>query len=176
MVIETAALEGLAVSPTNEMWGVLLTRTLNEQATSRLVNAFAVEFVVRYMHEAANLFDADYECALIFLAILESNGRQNIRQPWFAEEFGDVRRSIPVEMVRPISRQAIAESLSIPRETVRRKVAYLIERGFLAEIPGGIMTARGVIGNDKFFAAQKRIMGYVRQFLSDLAEYAGTPH
>jgi hypothetical protein len=149
--------------------------TFNEQATSRLVNAFAVEFVVRYMHEAANLFDADYECAIIFLAILESNGRQNIRQPWFARDFADVRLSVPVEMVRPISRQAIAESLSIPRETVRRKVAYLIERGFLVEARGGVITTRGVIGNDKFLAAQRRVVGFVRQFLSDLAEYAGFP-
>jgi hypothetical protein len=125
------------------------------------------------MHEAANLFDADYECAIIFLAILESNGRQNVRQPWFAQDFGDVRLSVPVEMVRPISRQAIAESLSIPRETVRRKVAFLIERGFLIEVRGGVITARGVIGNDKFLAAQKRIVGFVRQFLADLAEYAG---
>jgi hypothetical protein len=151
-----------------------VTGALSEQATSRLVNAFSVEFVVRYMHEAANLFDADYECAIIFLAVLEANGRQNIRQPWFAEDFGDVRLSVPVEMVRPISRQAIAESLNIPRETVRRKVAYLIERGLLSEVRGGIITARGVIGNDKFLTAQKRVLGYVRQFLSDLAEYANT--
>jgi hypothetical protein len=147
--------------------------TLSEQATSRLVNAFAVEFVVRYMHEAANLFDADYECALIFLAVLEANGRQNIRQPWFVENFGDARLSIPAEMVRPISRQAVAESLNIPRETVRRKVAYLIERGFLSEVPGGIMTTRGVIGNDRFLNAQTRIVSYARQFLSDLGKYVG---
>jgi hypothetical protein len=127
------------------------------------------------MHEAANLFDADYECTLIFLAILESNGRQNIRQPWFAEDFGDVRLSLPAEMARPISRQAIAESLSIPRETVRRKVAYLIDRGFLTEVRGGVITTRGVIGNEKFLAAQRKVMIYVRQFLSDLAEYAGVP-
>ena len=152
-----------------------MTVTLNEEATSRLVNAFAVEFVVRYMHEAAKLFDADYESALIFLAILESNGRQNIRQPWFAQDYGDVRLSVPTEMVRPISRQAIAESLCIPRETVRRKVAILVERGFLTEVQGGVITTRGVIGNEKFLAAQRGVMSYVRQFLSDLTEYAGVP-
>src|SRR5579859_7213292 len=148
---------------------------LNEEATSRLTNAFAVEFVVKYMHEAAYLFGADYECAIIFLSILESNGRQNIRQPWFAQDFGDVRLSVPAESVRPISRQAIAESLGIPRETVRRKVAYLIEQGFLTEDRGGVITARGVIGNDRFVSAQKRVVVFVRQFLSDLTSYVGLP-
>jgi hypothetical protein len=147
-----------------------------DPAASRAINAFSVEFVVRYMREAAHIFGDDYECAMIFLAVLEANGRQNVREPFFREQYADVQVSLPVELARPISRQAIAESLGIPRETVRRKIAGLIAKGFLVEHPrGGVITARGVIANEAFLAAQKRVVGFVRQFRADLRQHAGAP-
>jgi biotin operon repressor len=141
-----------------------------------MVNAFAVEFVVRCMREAAHLFGDDYDCAMIFLAVLEGNGRQNIRDPSFREQYADVRVSIPAELARPMSRQAIAESLGMSRETVRRKIATLIEQGILVEDPrGGVITTRGVIANPDFLAAQARVVGFVRQFRGDMRKYAGAP-
>ena len=114
-----------------------------------------------------------YESAIIFLAVLEANGRQNIRAPWFREQYADVRISLPAELARPVSRQAVAQSLGISRETVRRKIAALVRKGFLESAPGGgVITTRGVIGQDTFVAAQKRVIGYVRQFRSDLRRHA----
>jgi len=101
---------------------------------SRSINAFSVEFVVRYMREAANLFDNDYDRAIIFLSILQANGRQNIREPFFREEDADVRKSLPSELARPVSRLGLAESLGMSRETVRRKVAALIKDAYLQEV------------------------------------------
>jgi hypothetical protein len=147
---------------------------VDDPARARAINAFAVEFAVRYMREAAHLFSNDYECAMIFLAVLEANGRHNVRQPFFREEFADVRESLPAEMARPVSRQAISESLGMARETVRRKIAALIGKGYLIEDSrGGVITARGVIATEEFLAAQRRVVGYVRQFRSDLRQYAG---
>ncbi|HZL01258.1 MAG TPA: helix-turn-helix domain-containing protein, partial [Caulobacteraceae bacterium] len=132
--------------------------------------------VVRYMREAAALFDGDYECAMIFLAVLETNGRLNIRLPAFVDEYADVRVSIPARQARPISRQAVAASLGLSRETVRRKIAALIEKGVLAaDDRGGVITTRGVIANEAFLAAQKRVIGYVRQFRLDLVRHARAP-
>lgn len=148
---------------------------MNDPAAARPINAFAVEFVVRYIREAAALFDNDYDRAIIFLTVLEANGRQNIREAFFREKYADVRDSLPVELVRPVSRLALAESLGMPRETVRRKIAALIEDGFLEEVGDGVITARGVIGNETFRAAQTRVIAYVRQFQSDLRQYARAP-
>ena len=156
--------------------GVDMDAWLQDPAVSRIVNAFAVELAVRYMREAAQIFGNDYECAMIFLAVLEANGRQNIREPSFSTEYADVRVSIPAAMARPISRQAIAVSLGLPRVRVRRKIAAVIEKGFLvAADRGGVITARGGIANEEFLAAQKRVIGYVRQFRSDLLRHAGAP-
>jgi len=142
---------------------------------SRSINAFSVEFVVRYMREAANLFDNDYDRAIIFLSILQANGRQNIREPFFRQEYADVRKSLPSELARPVSRLGLAESLGMSRETVRRKVAALIKDGYLEEVDDGVITARGVIGNEAFRSAQMRAISYMRQLLSDLRDFAGAP-
>ena len=151
-------------------------RWLSHPSSARAVNAFSLEFVVRYMRDAAHLFGNDYDCAMIFLAVLEGNGRLNIRDPSFARDYSDARVSLPVETVRPMSRQAIAESLGMPRETVRRKIAALIERKFLIEDPrGGVITARDVIGRPEFLAAQARVVNYLRQLRADLRSYAGAP-
>jgi hypothetical protein len=141
-----------------------------------MVNAFALEFALRYMLDAAHLFGDDYDCAIIFLAVLEGNGRQNIRDPSFRVDYADVRVSLPAEMARPMSRKSIADSLGMARETARRKIAALIEKGYLVNAPrGGVITTRGVIANPDFLAAQARVVGYVRQFRRDLRTYARAP-
>jgi biotin operon repressor len=145
---------------------------MDDPRLARTINAFALEFAIRYMREAASLFGDDYDCAMIFLAILEVNGRQNVREPYFRQDYADVRQSIPAELAQPISRKAISESLGMSRETVRRKISALIEQGYLVEDDrGGVITARGVIANDDFLAAQGRILGYFRQLRADLRRY-----
>ena len=104
---------------------------LADPSSARLINAFTVELVIRYMRDAAQLFENDYESAMIFLSVLETNGRQNVRAPWFREQYADVRKALPAELARPVSRQAIAQSLGLSRETVRRKIAAMIKRGLL---------------------------------------------
>lgn len=46
--------------------------------------------------------------------------------------------------MRPVSRMALARSTNLPRETVRRKVSKLIERGFVEETPKGLIVPRSV--------------------------------
>jgi hypothetical protein len=43
--------------------------------------------------------------------------------------------------VRPMSRRAISVATGLPRETIRRRVARLVELGVLAERGGGIVPA-----------------------------------
>ena len=149
---------------------------MDDPRRARGINAFAVEFAVRYMVEASALFGHDYDCAMIFLGVLEANGRQNIRTSLFREVYADVRVAIPPELARPMSRQAIALALGMARETVRRKIDKLIKLGFLVEAPGGgVITSREVITRPDFLAAQERAVDYVRRFRSDLIEYVSTP-
>ena len=140
----------------------------------RTLNGLMLELVTRYMRNAAQVFGDDYDAAIIFLAVAEANGRASRHDVSLNERIPDLGAPLPPEDVRPMSRQAIAESLGLPRETVRRKIAALVAQGFLEEDPrGGVILVRGVAANAVFVAAQTRVLGYVRQFQSDLEKYLG---
>ena len=146
---------------------------LGDPRSPRVVNAFAIEFVVGYMARAAALFDHDYDCAMIFLALLQASGRQAFRDPLFRAKYSELGSSLPVELSTPVSRQAVARTVGLSRETVRRKVAKLIAQGFLTEdARGGVILTRGVTSNPAFIQGQKEGVDLVRRFLADLSAFA----
>jgi biotin operon repressor len=72
------------------------------------------------------------------------------------EQYADVRATPPAESARPMSRQSVAESLGLSRETVRRKIAALIERGCLIEdVRGGVIASRGVLDDKNSWAPRR---------------------
>lgn len=48
------------------------------------------------------------------------------------------REPLPAGLVLPVSRRAIARITGLPKETVRRRVASMIERGVLVSTPKGV--------------------------------------
>jgi hypothetical protein len=73
---------------------------------------------------------------------------------------------LPREWVVPISRNAIASATGLPRETVRRHVEKLIERGLLIEDPrGGVTPPPGMI--EKF-----GLVGTLEPMLTEFARTA----
>lgn len=83
---------------------------------------------------------------LIYLTICVGNVQKLMRERSIPEGFS-ATATLPREWVVPISRNAIASSTGLPRETVRRQVQKLIERNLLIEDErGGVTPPPGVIG------------------------------
>jgi hypothetical protein len=79
----------------------------------------------------------------VFLIVSVAGVQRLVRQPDIPEPLRGTE-PLPVPLVGTISRRAIAEASGISRETVRRIVAQLIERGHLIESgPRAVATARG---------------------------------
>ena len=98
----------------------------------------------RMLHAAVNAFDGDLELCAIFIAIACASTSATLRDPGvFADP--EEREPVPDSYHRPVSRRAIAASTGLARETVRRKVAQLVERGLIAEEPDGVRTRSGVL-------------------------------
>lgn len=76
---------------------------------------------------------------LIFLTISVANVQRLMRERAIPAEMCGTA-PLPREWVVPISRNAIASATGLPRETVRRQVAKMIERGILVEDPRGGVT------------------------------------
>lgn len=75
------------------------------------------------------LFDGDLDQVLILSAIGERTLTPERARGLTYPEFIDGRRA--AELRRRVNTQSIADSTGIPRETVRRKIACLIDRGWI---------------------------------------------
>jgi hypothetical protein len=106
---------------------------------SRIIGYFIGEFMIRTVLPFVTAFDNDYEEALIFLVITNQNSQNLMLNQQSRREYASLAVDVPDELIRPVSRMAIARSTGLARETVRRKVLKLIERGFVEERPKGLV-------------------------------------
>lgn len=83
-------------------------------------------------------FDGDLDL-MIVLAVI---GDRRLKEPVIREiGFQEIVDGCQVPHTVPLTnRKSISDSTGIPRETVRRKVANLLARGWIAELPDGSLT------------------------------------
>lgn len=109
---------------------------------SRLFSYFVAEFILRTALPVAAAFDNDYEQALLFMAISTQNTQNLMLNQSTRKQYSSFAEFVPDHLMRPVSRMALARSTNLPRETVRRKVLKLMERGFVEETPKGLIVPR----------------------------------
>jgi hypothetical protein len=99
---------------------------------SYLVNRFMVEHLVR-VNQA---FDGDFDRAIVLGTI----GQYNLR--WFYDEIvlhstesleELIARGAHLSNMRPCNAMSVSSSTGIPRETVRRKISWLIDKQWVRE-------------------------------------------
>lgn len=109
-------------------------------AMTALTNLFLT--LHRTMTEAAPIGPTEL---LIYITVSVANVQKLMRERVIPECYA-ATEILPREWVVPISRNAIATASGLPRETVRRRVAAMIETGMLIEDPrGGVTVPVGVI-------------------------------
>jgi predicted transcriptional regulator len=127
-----------------------------------------VNFLHRADHERRRLYSGDLELA----AVGETVGLVAIeaasRTPAFREKFGDYQTVIGLEGQRPVNALTIANATGIPRETVRRKLKLLLERGVIVEKERGAYVVKpGFIQQPENLELVDRGMRYALQFMND---------
>ena len=134
----------------------------------RLKAAIAVQGVLRLFRLAVDYFDGDLESVVVYLAIVSANANRFTRGPERARYADAVYP--PVEARLPVSRRAVAASVGLPRETVRRKSAELIDKGHVVQVRGGLLAVSPVLehGRNREFALEalkvfERVANEVRQ-------------
>ncbi|HEY0107351.1 MAG TPA: hypothetical protein VGB91_14820 [Rhizomicrobium sp.] len=112
--------------------------SVRDHPHSRLIAHFVAEFILRSAESVSEAYDHDYEAAILFMTISNRNSQKAMNDPRLRELYGSYKTTIPPEHTLLISRMALARATGLPRETVRRKVAKLIEKGWVIEMPGGL--------------------------------------
>ncbi|HEY4941520.1 MAG TPA: hypothetical protein VII56_08830 [Rhizomicrobium sp.] len=126
--------------------------SVRDHPNSRAIAHFVADFILRSAEGISEIFDHDYEAAVIFLTISNRNSEKAMSDPKLRELYGSYQSTIPPEHALLISRMALSRATGLPRETVRRKVAKLIAKGWVIELEGGLR-ARPDLNRDARYIA-----------------------
>ena len=129
----------------------------------RLKGLIVCEALLRICRLVTDHFDCDVECFECYLAVVSANLGRMMRSP---DPIDDARPP-PDEDRLPVSRRAIAASVGLPRETVRRKVMELIDKGHLIEVRGGLKAVAPVLEHADNLQI---VLGAIRAFERAVAE------
>jgi DNA-binding transcriptional ArsR family regulator len=105
------------------------------------------EFTVPLLSRIYHAFDGDMVAAIVLGEIAHRNV-----EAWLAEyENAEALLDDPVRretLMRPCNALSIAEACGLPRETVRRKVITLIDRGYIYRSQEGFLFLTRTVGDD----------------------------
>jgi len=93
--------------------------------------------------------------ALIFTAALDANMAPVERDPDLQVAYGGVEVSAPDELRRPVSMNAVAQSLRLPFETVRRRFLGLARDGLCVIGPQGVVVPNSAVTSPAYIAKQR---------------------
>lgn len=128
---------------------------------SRLFMHLLMNFLHRTDRDRRTVYEGDLDLASIGETVGLAAIEPVSRKPEFREKFSDFMTVIGLEGQRPISAMTIAEATGIPRETVRRKLKLLLERGVIVE------KARGAYVIKPGFVQDPKIMEMIDHAMRD---------
>jgi hypothetical protein len=134
----------------------------------RAKSSFACLGLLRVMHEAVLLYEGDLEAFVIYVAVACASTGGAMRTPEFlAMPLNSP--PLPDSYHRPVSRRAIAASTGLPRETVRRKIAQLVQLGFLAQERRGVRTRSSIFDERSNAQFTSKLIHEIERTAADFA-------
>ena len=112
----------------------------------RVKTVLGLQSVLRVMRAAKAAFGDDVEAIIIFMAVTCASVDAAMRDREL--RLNPPVGPMPLNFYRLVSRRAIAASTGFPRETVRRKIAALIERDLLVADGVRVRIRRGLLDDD----------------------------
>jgi DNA-binding transcriptional ArsR family regulator len=126
------------------------------RVAARLANGFALDLA------KLGGFGRDVIDGLLMVAISQANVAQITRSADLQRKFAALDQPPPDEMRRPVSISALANSLRIPFETARRRVAALVEAGIVVTAPRGVIIPAGPLNSPFYRMGAEANYGLVR--------------
>ena len=144
------------------------------QPGSRIFAYFTAEFMLRAAASIAVAFDHDYESAILFLSVTTQNSQNIMLKRDLRVRYGSLSTPIDPELMTPVSRSALSRSTGLPRETVRRKIGKLIEKGLIVDTPRGLIVPRYVTDSPAYAQTLGPQADNLRRLFSMIGELLDT--
>jgi IclR-like helix-turn-helix domain-containing protein len=145
---------------------LLSTPTDKVTAKCRLVGIRMTLLTLRMRENWARLFGGDEE-AMIGLAIVATVSERLLRSE-IDPHLESLEKPMPLEELSSCNITSIATATGLNRETARRKVNALVERGLLVKDKGGIRLAPGFTQQESACATVRSQADEVRRAINDL--------
>jgi hypothetical protein len=100
-------------------------------------NSWGVEFISDFMHFCVEKYGFSTEEISIICVVATESTREIRHDGYLLKTYGAEGQAIPDEFRFPVSVQFVCRRLGMRRETTRRKLEDLANRGFLNKIKGG---------------------------------------
>jgi CRP-like cAMP-binding protein len=129
----------------------------DDDDVQRLAMRLSVGYFLRFIEILSDLANRNLVQSVILLAIMGANVGALDTDPETSRRFAGIGAVPPDELRRPISVYALAASLGLPYETVRRQVHKMIDQGLCERIgdEGVIVPARVLEGPQMLKAVER---------------------
>jgi hypothetical protein len=107
----------------------------------RIISRLSMDYVVSIYSAILRGSRHDPLDALILCTVAVANVAHLNADRALSQTFAEIDQPEPLEIKRPISRNAVALSLGLPYETARRRIEKLLDQGALLEVEGGLIGA-----------------------------------
>jgi DNA-binding Lrp family transcriptional regulator len=131
-------------------------------ANLRQIALLSLDYFLRYVDQVRAGFGGDALKGLIFVALVQGNIGHIDRDKDQSGRWSDVGDVPPDDLRRPIRILPLADSLRLPRESVRRKMQMLAADGFVIKTPKGFIAPSAVLsrpGNARALAGNAAMLG-----------------
>jgi hypothetical protein len=137
-------------------------------ATIRLVNRLAAPCILDAA--LATRLGRDFLDALIVLAVVQANVTPLIRNPELQRAYAGYDEPPPDDLRRPVSISAVAHSLRLPYETVRRRIARLAGLGTCEVCAQGVLVPARELSSPEHMAAMLVVWEQIRKLYCRLRD------
>ncbi|KSB90994.1 hypothetical protein AS593_12645 [Caulobacter vibrioides] len=130
-----------------------------------------------YLRDTIEITRGDHDLldAWILTAALDANMAPVTRDPALMAIYGGAAESTPDALRRPVSVNAVAQSLALPFETVRRRVARLARVGLCVVGPQGVVVPNAAVTTAGYEAQMRGRYDRARLFHHDLKAAGALP-
>ncbi|PZQ53738.1 MAG: hypothetical protein DI570_23765 [Phenylobacterium zucineum] len=112
---------------------------------------------------------------VIFAAIVAANVAPVARDPALQRAYSSLAEPAPELLLRPVSISAIAHSLRMPFETVRRRVRSMVRDGIMADATGGVIAHTATLSSPSFMASMVARHERLGAFYREVKALGGLP-
>jgi DNA-binding IscR family transcriptional regulator len=143
--------------------------TGGERAMARGVARFSRDYILQVLKLLANAY-GDIRVGVVAQTIVTANTAHLEAPMGEGWRYAGIDQPPPDEVRRPVSVAAVAVSLGVPYETLRRQVRRLIEAGVCVRIEGGLIVPMAVLehpaGAEATLANVRNVRNFVRNLWS----------